>query len=153
MNNVGSYKLFLDDIRVPADVFNYIKNPIYLEKSWNIVRNYDEFINVIEKLGLPNLVSFDHDLADEHYNEVMYVSTDAYNQLYPTFEEKTGYDCAKWLCNHCIENKKEFPDYLVHSMNIVGSLNITSYIENIKKYMEAFSKKNDTYYRNNNNKI
>jgi hypothetical protein len=49
------------------------------------------------------------------------------------FEEKTGYDCAKWLVDYCIDNQANLPDYLVHSANPIGKKNIESYLENFKK--------------------
>lgn len=60
-------KLYLDDYRYPKLSFDYTNNSIYNDKDWDIVTNYDEFVNYIQKNGLPNLISFDHDLAGEHY--------------------------------------------------------------------------------------
>ena len=57
--------LLLDDIRDCQMTFNITKNSIYLLNDWDIVRNYDEFINYILKNGLPSVISFDHDLAQE----------------------------------------------------------------------------------------
>lgn len=59
--------LFLDDIRWPIEAFQYTKNEIFWEKEWSIVRNYQQFVDWIIENGLPKLISFDHDLADEHY--------------------------------------------------------------------------------------
>lgn len=95
--------LFLDDIRNPP------------KGDWNVVRDYDEFIDFIIKNGLPDLISFDHDLADVHYNP------------------NTHYDCAKWLIEYCLDNNKSFPKYLVHSMNPVGTENILSLLNNFNK--------------------
>ena len=47
-----SYKLFLDDERFPVD-----------PENWIIVRNYFEFMNVLNEMGPPAYVSFDHDLG------------------------------------------------------------------------------------------
>lgn len=121
------YNLFLDDIRSPLSVLSYIKNKIYFEKEWVVVRNYDEFVDCIAKNGLPQLISFDHDLADIHYTHQ--------NQVidYDNYEEKTGYDCAKWLIDYCMDNDKDVPDYFIHSMNIVGGENIDKYIKSYLK--------------------
>ena len=121
------YNLFLDDIRMPLDVYFYINNPIYLKNNWTIIRNYNEFVGYITKNGLPQTVSFDHDLADIHYKRQ--------NQIidYNSYDEKTGYDCAKWLIDYCIDNNKDVPDYFIHSMNIVGGQNIDMYIKNYLK--------------------
>ena len=115
-----SYKLFLDDMRWPKDV-KWIELPL---GPWAIVRDYDGFVRHIQRYGLPSFVTFDHDLADEHY--LPEVKED-------TYTEETGYDCAKWLVEYCIEKGLTFPEYAVHSMNPIGKQNIISYIENFKR--------------------
>ena len=49
------YKLFLDDYRNPVDV-KWISIP---SGPYKVVRNYDEFVNTISELGIPEYVSFD----------------------------------------------------------------------------------------------
>jgi hypothetical protein len=107
------YKLFLDDYRNPANV-KWINIP---SGPYTIVRNYDEFVNTISELGIPEHVSFDHDLADNHYEN------DFSN-------EKTGLECAEWLINTCQDLGQKFPTFTVHSMNPVGSLRIKNAIVN-----------------------
>lgn len=126
------YNLFLDDYRQPEDCFDYTYNKVYL-LGWKVVRNYDDFIRVIENDGLPKMISFDHDLCDEHYDPDLYGS-ETYNEIYDSFVEKTGYDCAKWLINYCAENKLALPEtILVHSMNPAGSANIKSIFNSYHK--------------------
>jgi hypothetical protein len=61
--------LFLDDIRQPKDACYLVTNPrIYWDEEWVVVKNYKQFCDWIKRNGLPNIVSFDHDLADIHYN-------------------------------------------------------------------------------------
>ena len=43
--------LFLDDIRIPKDVYEYIKNDIYLSVDWDIVRNYNDFVQYITDIN------------------------------------------------------------------------------------------------------
>lgn len=129
------YKLFLDDMREPAEVANYTNNEIY-NSHWIIVRNFDQFTETIERYFdrfkiLPEVISFDHDLADTHYDELNSGCDIDYSNL----KEKTGYDCAKWLVDVCIENKLKLPEYLVHSMNPVGKVNILSYLVNAEKHI------------------
>lgn len=124
-------RLFLDDIRVPTDCITYMhsrigdSNKIYLE-DWDIAKDYSEFVEYIEKNGVPDIISFDHDLSDEYYE-----SNDVKN-----YKEKTGYDCAKWLCEYCLENKIPLPEYIVHSMNPIGSENILSVFKTCEKMMK-----------------
>lgn len=122
-----SYKLFLDDIRDPTNCVGYMHtrigkmNPIYLEE-WVVVRDYDSFIKMIKEKGIPRYVSFDHDLAPDHYR----IPFDAWD-LDPSLEElpeKTGNDCAKWLVEHCKELNHALPTCFIHSMNPVGSVRI-----------------------------
>lgn len=125
-----SYNLFLDDIRNPVEVCTYIK-PVSLQAffkdyEWVICRNYSEFTNYIIKNGIPNVISFDHDLADEHYTPEEYwtgyeSSRNYQEDKYPHYTEKTGYDCAKWLIEYCMKNNTDIPkSILCHSMNPVG---------------------------------
>lgn len=130
------YKLFLDDKRNPVHCVTYMhlrigrKNPIYLENDWAICRNYKSFVTTIESMGLPEFVSFDHDLADEHYRDVLDFGVPDYDE----YTEKTGYECAKWLVNYCMDHKIALPPYAVHSDNIVGAENIMSYLKNAEKW-------------------
>lgn len=133
------YKLFLDDKRTPAQCVSYMHrrigrlNPIYIQNEWVICRNYVCFKNTIEKMGLPEFVSFDHDLADEHYG----ISEDGALEEYYGWEGRTetGYDCAKWLVDYCMEHKLELPQWAVHSMNPIGVGNITSYLKQAEKWI------------------
>lgn len=121
-----SYNLFLDDFRKPSDVPLYIPMAgYYTDREWIVVRNYNEFVRTIIDEGIPQAVSFDHDLADEHYNDFH-----GYNE----YQEKTGYHCAKWLIDYCIDNNQELPTAIfIHSMNPVGAQNIASLFNTYRK--------------------
>jgi hypothetical protein len=124
--------LYLDDHLTPTETI-----PGY--NPWNVVRNYNEFTEWILKNGIPDLISFDHDLAEEHI-------TDYFNQFmingyqhpnYDSYKEKTGLDCAKWLCEkYCFPTNLELKQCAVHSDNPVGSRNIHSYINGYLKHMD-----------------
>lgn len=122
-----SYNLYLDDFREPMDSFMFKRDVRYNKLNWVIVRNYDEFVQIIEENGIPEVVSFDHDLAYVHY--------DHQNKIdYSKFIEKTGYHCAKWLISYCLDNDLEFPsEVLIHSMNVQGSENIKSLFHSVFK--------------------
>ncbi len=93
-------KLYLDDIRNPKS------------DGWTVVRNYEEFVQSIDQNGLPDEISFDHDLGED---------------------VKTGYDCAKWLCEYCWMNGIPIPPYNVHSANPVGRDNIIGTLKSYEK--------------------
>ena len=115
--------LFLDDLRYPIDAYYYTKQDIFLRDDWKIVRNYHQFVSSILEAGIPEFISFDHDLADEDY-----LKSDS--QELP---EKTGYECAKWLIDYCMDHNAELPEFFSHSMNPVGKENIESLLNNYKK--------------------
>lgn len=123
--------LYLDDQRTPTKTI-----PGY--HPWEVVRNYDEFVSWIEKNGVPDLVSFDHDLADEHINDYFNQKLNIGWQQpsYETYKEKTGLDCAKWLCEYIQKNNLKLNLCSVHSHNPIGSVNIQSYINGFKKHMD-----------------
>lgn len=72
------------------------------------VRDYDGFVKFITEQSLPNFISFDHDLG----------------------EGKTGYDCAKFLVEFCLDKNLKLPKFFVHSQNPVGKENIEKLLEN-----------------------
>jgi hypothetical protein len=135
-------KLFLDDCRQPKDAINLIPsefNKFYWENDWVVVKNYTEFVRHIEKNGIPGFVSFDHDLADFHYD---YTPEDYENmteeEMITKFGsiEKTGLDCAKFLVEYCESKSENIPEYLVHSANPIGKENIQKFLENAKKFLK-----------------
>lgn len=93
------YNLYLDDLRPTPEGFDR-------------VYDYEEFITFISKNGLPQFISFDHDLG----------------------LGKTGFDCAKWLVEFCLDNQVSLPEFTVHSQNPVGKENIETLLNNLKKF-------------------
>lgn len=147
------YSLFLDDERQPWDVtwVNYVID----RRPWVIVRNYDQFIDHINEFGCPNFVSFDHDLADFHYEAMIKENSidNTFNMFSNLLQavvgeqpssistnvdygiEKTGYDCMKWLVDYCVDNQLKFPDHVIHSMNRIAGERMKAYIINAKKHL------------------
>lgn len=93
--------LWLDDFRNPAD---YVQGEYDI--SW--VKNYGEFCSFININGLPDIICFDHDLG----------------------EEKSGYDCAKFVVNYCQIHNLDIPEFDIQSSNIVGKDNIRNLLNN-----------------------
>lgn len=131
-----TYNLFLDDERVPLTAFNYTGNDLYRSESWKVVRTYESFVSQLKLMKHfqynPKIISFDHDLADEHYQigqESGFTQFD-----YSKAKEKTGLDCAKFMCDFFHQHKIPFPTILIHSMNPVGRENIEKYILNFIKH-------------------
>lgn len=113
-------KLFLDDNRQPYDVFKNTIDPIYENNNeWTIVKNYEEFVDMILWSGLPEIISFDHDLSQNHYLPENQTNID-----YNTIKDRTGYDAALWLIGYCRMNNVELPMIKVHSANPEGKKNI-----------------------------
>lgn len=98
--------LYLDDLRTPVD------------ESFVIVRSYAEAVKFVSENGVPEFISFDHDLGADKNGWL----------LLPT-----GYDFAKWLVNSDLNKTIKIPDnflFAVHSQNPVGARNIEALLEN-----------------------
>jgi hypothetical protein len=92
-----SYSLFLDDERVP---------PYKSKRKWIVCRTVEEAIKTITQYGLPEFITFDHDLGHG---------------------KRTGMDLAKWLVEYDMDHdiiRKDNFDFDVHSMNPIGAGNI-----------------------------
>jgi hypothetical protein len=123
------YNLFLDDCRHPSEV-DWVKLP---DVRWIIARTYEDFVRIIERDGLPEIVSFDHDLGPSAYSQV--VSAMMTGEIdYSKITEKTGYDAARFLVNYCLERNAALPEYYIHTLNPVGKLNILSVLQSYEKF-------------------
>jgi hypothetical protein len=117
-------RLYLDDIRTPKG------------DDWVVVRNYDQFVSIIRLNGLENfdLMSLDHDLGDQAMEEYY---TNAKNNYQINYEniinEKTGYDCCKFLVSESMTKNIPLPQIYVHSANPIGAHNMIGYINNYLK--------------------
>ena len=115
--------LFLDEKRFPNDVYRYKLNKQYKDKKWVVVTNYEEFVLYLNHYGIPDFVSFDHDIAESHYTPKEfwndYEASKAWQES-QVHKEKTGYECAEYLIKFCIENRHYLPEYYCHRQNPVG---------------------------------
>jgi len=97
------YALFLDDRRDPPD------------RSWVVVRSFEEAVAYVEQHGMPGFVSFDHDLG----------------------LGKTGFDFAKWLVERHLDGSP-LPDdftFTVQSTNFDGGNNIESLLRSFLRHV------------------
>jgi hypothetical protein len=133
LNEIGTIKIFLDDVRDPHDCLTYMHtrigalNVLYDDPDWIIVKNYPEFVKALDThKGKINCISYDHDLADGHYHKNLhdgvfdYESEDFASDDY----NKTGYHCAQYFKKVYDEEQLNYPLQFVHSMNTVGTQNI-----------------------------
>lgn len=129
-----TYALFLDDIRTPAQVAEFIKSPTLRQKyesyPWYVARSYQEFVERILNAGVPTHVSLDHDLSERQYGKEM-----THEEMAEYYQRKnremTGYDALKWLIAHCKTKNAKIPFCYIHTMNPVGKENM---MELIKSY-------------------
>ena len=121
MNN--NYFLFLDDERIPSDVFWRALPVPQEDQEWVIVRSPQAFMDHIQTHGLPLFVTFDHDLQDQSEIEVK------------------GVQCAQWLVDYCLDNNMRLPAFEVHSKNGEGEKNIRSLLENFKQHQNRYRPK------------
>jgi len=104
--------------------------------EWTWVKNYDDFCKYLLKTGIPDVIAFDHDLNDADYalwhKHKGYVTE---NINYEEYQEKTGYHCAKFLVDLCIDSNILLKaEVYSHSMNERGRNNILSLINNFKEF-------------------
>ena len=73
------YRIYLDDVRTPTG------------DNWIVVRNYDEFVSEVNKVGLGNIdiISLDHDLGDTAMKEYFDNVSPNYTLDYNNIDEKT----------------------------------------------------------------
>jgi hypothetical protein len=101
--------LWLDDVRDPMtnDWLRY--SPIGKDVDVHWVTNYQDFVDWIMIYDLPDAICFDHDLGSY---------------------EETGYDCAKFLVEYCLNLDVLPPVYGIQSANPVGAKNIDMLLKN-----------------------
>lgn len=150
MGNPEITVLWLDDVRDPEKYLAskkssgaFLRNTDYYTKlmaeynpKFIWVHNIDEFSDWIVKNGLPDLVSFDHDLGKG---------------------VAKGVECARWLKRYCNENGFETPKWFVHSANVNGQrmipqeLNELVYINGVKgrKANLTYDNSGSKWHRNN----
>jgi hypothetical protein len=130
--------LWLDDVRDPFDtdtdwlVFAPFRDG---EVIW--VKSYEEFVGWITVNGLPDGIAFDHDLAHEHYAPREHWD-DKYHAWAETqnFKEKTGFECAKWLVEFCLDKGLDLPAFSSQSANPPGRENILTLLTNFKNFQK-----------------
>ena len=110
--------MFLDDIR---------DCPQHLVDKWDvcvIARSYEEAITHMSNYGIPNHISFDHDLGESEDGTVL----------------KSGHDVAKEMVNLHLDEIAPFPSdfsFNVHSANPVGVENITKLFHSFFKHIRG----------------
>lgn len=107
--------LWLDDLRNPLDKnTDWLQySPIGTEVEVVWVKDDTEFKNWILENGLPDAICFDHDLG---------------NGI------PTGYECAKWLVDYCLDKNCLPPLWACQSANPVGRDNINSLLTSFIKH-------------------
>jgi len=122
--------LFLDDCRLP-----------HKDHKFHVVRNYEEFQDFVLSMGVPTLVSLDHDLTFQHLND--FFSEENMEKPegdrilnYSSYDEKTGYHALCWLIEHCVATDKELPEIYIHTMNTVGASNMVFAIKACERYRQ-----------------
>lgn len=91
-----------------------------MESEFDIVRTYKDFVQYIEKNGLPDFISFDNDLGLDESGDVA----------------PDGYAAAKWLVYESNLDLRNL-EFKVHSANPVAAEQIkgllTNYIRHLKQ--------------------
>lgn len=111
-----TYKLFIDDERWPPGP----PDPQSHAENWQIARSSIAAMDMIEMMGIPAFISFDHDLGGDD----------------------TSMKFLWWFIEYCMDLQERgepftLPDFDVHSQNPVGAANIralmNSFIAHLKE--------------------
>lgn len=129
--------LWLDDIRNPFQGdWLMCFSPEFDEQRENVVwvKNYNEFVKWVKENGLPYIIAFDHDLGEDLAKLKVKSGVNKKQSRREKKESKTGYDCAKWLVEYCINNNVDLPKWVIQSSNPVGKDNINGLLLNYIKF-------------------
>jgi hypothetical protein len=129
--------LWLDDIRNPftADcLIQYAPQFAYGEGKVIWVKSYIEFVKWIKDNGLPYMIAFDHDLGQDIANEKINKGMNKRKSRSEKKDALSGFDCAKYLVDYCIDNEVELPQWTIQSANPVGKDNINGLLNNYRKH-------------------
>lgn len=124
--------LWLDDLRNP-----YINTEQKVPIGYDIiewVKNFGEFVHYIKQNGLPDCISFDHDLGDDVEQCNVEILSSWFN--IDENREYTGMDCAKFIIDYCLDNSVNMVKYNIHSANPSGAKNIQSLLDNFVKQVK-----------------
>lgn len=130
--------LWLDDLRNPHEG-KWIDDfaPEFLNSGSIIwVLSYEEFVGWIKENGLPKKICFDHDLGEDVAIKLVSNGFNKKKAREVKKLAKSGYDCAKWLVDFCLDKGLQIPDWNVQSANPVGKENINGILSNAKKHIE-----------------
>jgi hypothetical protein len=112
-----SYDLFIDDEREPPED----------GRQWKVVRSSSEAILLFHNMGVPELISFDHDLGGDD----------------------TSQRYVDWIIGLCLDlidigvDPKfiKFPrNYVIHSQNPVGAKAIDQKMKSFIRFLDTYEK-------------
>jgi hypothetical protein len=139
---IRNVKIYLDDLRQPTQTYPEMK-----DSDWVIVRNYEQFCEAVIKYGSEIVeISFDHDLGFEILppkQTEKRLLPEKIRQKFNFHKEKTGYDCAKFLVEYCMDTGTELPEWKIHSMNPVGRKNIEGLLTGFERSKKSSISENE----------
>ena len=110
---MNSILLWLDDERDPVDPRWHSYFPIPNPKIvW--VKSFHDFAEWLSDNEMPAAICFDHDLGDG----------------------PSGFDAAKCLTEHCLNNEHRLPKWNIQSANPIGKQNIASLLRSFQRITE-----------------
>jgi len=131
--------LWLDDMRDPY-MGNWIRDfapEFFSSRKIVWVKGFEEFTRWIKYNGLPSKICFDHDLGEDIAMDLVSKGVNKTKAREVKQLAKSGFDCAKWLVDYCLDNNINIPDWSIQSANPVGKENINSLLSNAKKHLES----------------
>ena len=110
-NNTNNYRIFLDDERRVEDVYENCEKFV-------TARSVSEFKKIIQEKGIPEFISFDHDLGEDENGNIL----------------PSGYDAAKWMVYEAELDIRNM-SFKTHSSNIQTRDQINGLLGNWQKHL------------------
>jgi hypothetical protein len=114
----NKYSIFLDDERMPSQI--YPKNTLDVMENKNMIicRSFEQAVKLVKEIGvLPFYISFDNDLGVDENGDILL----------------EGKDFAQWLIDQDLDGhfeiQKDF-SFFVHSANVIQSKEIKIKLNN-----------------------
>src|SRR4030067_1911522 len=110
------WKLYLDDLRDPSSTYGeaFVREDVeagFAPSQWVVARSTEAAKKLVLDLGMPEIMSLDHDLGDKD----------------------RAMDFLAWLANEYWNGTQPIPMIIVHSANPIGSENLRSFADSWKR--------------------
>lgn len=118
------YNILLDEFMNPSNVFKLTDNLVYLDKKFEVVRSYNDFVDLIAYRYMngefPDIISFGYELVND------FIPND---DIEVAIYKKNGCDALAWYYKFCEQQDSTPAKILIHTNNEIGKNSMLSIIE------------------------